>query len=138
MSDDIITQLIDAIQGMQFHDLHIHTHTHGIGEWVIDDPIIPDPNDPVVPDPIVEPDTVIVRMTEDNKFFKSNSVNAAGYPIMDHSVIGFKALTNEYYRVVYPAVLADGGVFWYKVWLGENDSMEARDWYIPKDKTKRV
>ena len=133
---EIIDDIINAISKMEFHDLHIHHHVHGIA--YSEDPTEPPTVPPVEPPVSDKPDTIVVRVKARHKFFKSTYNNARGKPVMDHSVIGFRAEVNEKYEVEVPPIEADGGSAWYKIWQGENGNTKPRGWYIPKHITAKM
>ena len=95
----------------------------------------------------LKPNTIIVEMIvkEAYKFTKSN--NSSGVPIMQGLEIGFNAVEGQRLEVYFPAIVADGGTKYYRVW---NDGIIGEIWngmpvkeskvpvYVEKSRTIRI
>ena len=91
------------------------------------------------------PDTILVEMLDKESFKFARSFNKSGFPIMDTYEIGFRADQGDRLQVVVPAIRADGGARYYRVWKTQDEriNVESRPeeyppLYINKSRTAKI
>ena len=86
------------------------------------------------------PETRLIEMERDEAFkmpsgYDGGGTAETGKPIMDKTIVGFKALAGQRFLVETNTVVASGGAVYHKIWIGENDNVAPRGWHVAKDRS---
>ncbi|MDH5508403.1 MAG: hypothetical protein OEZ02_14370 [Anaerolineae bacterium] len=123
LTPEQINQLIES------GNFHLHQHVYAAGSQP-QPPTIPAPGEPQ------KPDTWLVQMTQKEAYKSPSGYNDAGNPILDKTIVGFRAEEGDILEVETEKIMADGGALYWRIWRGENDNSEMRGWYVSVSRTR--